>query len=152
MWELVVTWLFWTAGSFVPIQSCCKFKQESFMDSRFLSACFITWLNCKYILRVSEIVQKVRGGAPSSPRKDSCGSFYQEAGRRGWGELASGRFIDWWIHSCVVMPNSLGFTLLISFKHMYVMVPVKLLATKSLKPVPLLACPCQRPASLAGGL
>lgn len=31
----------------------------------------------------------------------------------------------------MLMPNSLGFTLLISFKHMYVMVLVKLLTTKS---------------------
>lgn len=131
IWELVVMWLFGTACSFVPIQSCCKFKQEFFRDSRFLSACFITWLNCKYILSISNIAEKVRGGAPSSPREYRCGSFYQEAGKRGSGELASDRYVGWWIRSCVVTPNSLGFTLLISFKHMYIMVPVKLLETKT---------------------
>lgn len=119
IWELVVMWLFWTGCSFVPIQSCCKFKQEFFRDSRFLSACFINWLNCKYILSVSNTAEKVKGGAPGSPWEDSCGSFYQEAGRRGSGKLASDRYAGWWMRSCVVVPNSLGFTLLISLSTLW---------------------------------
>lgn len=69
-------------------------------------------------------------GAPSCPREDSCGRFFKKLKERV-GDLASNRYVGWWIHSCVVMPNSLGFTLLISFKHIYVMVLVKLLATIS---------------------
>lgn len=79
-------WLFGTACSFVPIQSCCKFKQEFFRDSRFLNACFITWLNCKNILSVSNTAKKVKGGAPSSPREDS---FYQFLSR-SWKERVGG--------------------------------------------------------------
>lgn len=60
-------WLFGTACSFVPIQSCCKFKQEFFRDSRFLSACFITWLNCKNILSVSNTAKKSQGWGSQLP-------------------------------------------------------------------------------------
>lgn len=59
----------------------------------------------------------------------------------------------------MVMPNSLGFTLLISFKHMYVMVPVKLLETKSQEeleaspspgmPLPKAVFPCWGPVNMS---